>query len=79
MAEASDRLGILRQNLQDAGCDERTVLHCMQLIGDNDWNGLSRLLTKQRRELLRKVHTGQKEIDCLDYLQYQIRKNHMGG
>ena len=63
MAEASDTLGIIYQNLQDAGCDERTTEKCMLPI-----------LFRHRKGLLGTVRLGQKQIDCLDYLIYKIQK-----
>lgn len=33
-----------------------------------------RLLNKERRKLLNAVHNNQKQLDCLDYLIFKIRK-----
>ena len=30
------------------------------------------LLRQQRRKLLGEIHTGQKQLDCLDYLLYRM-------
>ena len=63
MAEANDTFGRLYQNLIDAGCSAETVAQCMELA---------------KRRILRKTgRAGQKRIDCLDYLIYQIQNDKM--
>ncbi len=80
MAEASDRRGLLLQNLKDAGCDEKTISKCMALATENDRKELLRLLSGHKRDLLKTVHSKQKEIDCLDYLVFILKQNeHKGG
>lgn len=74
MPEASDAQGILRQNLLDAGCGADTVRRCMDLAGKQELGALLRVLSRHRRELLNAVHEGEKRIDCLDYLVYQIER-----
>ncbi len=74
MAEASDTLGIIYQNLQDAGCDERTTEKCMALVKKGNYSGLLPILFRHRKGLLGTVRLGQKQIDCLDYLIYKIQK-----
>lgn len=77
MSAASDTMGILHQNLVDAGCGEDLIEACMELAKNNQWNRILPLLSKQRRNLLNSVHDGQKRIDCLDFLVYSINKNHI--
>lgn len=67
------------QNLKDAGCSEemiRTFLDCLK-------KGMVReqldLLAVQRKTLLDRIHREQKEIDCLDYLIYQIERDKAAG
>lgn len=63
------------QNMKDAGCSEDTInrfLHCYQA---GDIKGELKVLSNHRQTLLDKIHKGQKEIDCLDYLVYQIEKS----
>lgn len=76
MANASDTLGILRQNLIDAGCDENTVSKCIAFAGKGEWEKIASVLSAQRSKLLSNVHSGQKQIDCLDFLTYRIKKEH---
>lgn len=74
MAEANDVYGIIHQNLIDAGCDEQTTEQCMTLVKEENIVGMLPILSTHRLSLLDSVHTGQKQIDCLDYLFYQIKK-----
>ena len=74
MPEASDTKGILRQNLIDAGCNQKVVQQCMELAQGKKTAEMKRILARHRQTLLDTVHTGQKQIDCLDYLVYRIEK-----
>ena len=77
MSEASDTMGILHQNLIDAGCSKDLIETCMELAKANKWKRLLPLLAKQRINLLDSVHDGQKQIDCPDFLVYSINKKHI--
>ena len=77
MSDASDTMGILHQNLVDAGCSKDLIETCMELAKANKWKRLLPLLAKQRINLLDSVHDGQKQIDCLDFLVYSINKKHI--
>lgn len=74
MAEAKDTYGSISQNLIDAGCSQQTVEHYMALIQERNMPELFKQLSKHRRYLLDQVHIHQKEIDCLDYLVYTLKK-----
>ena len=77
MSEASDTMGILRQNLIDAGCREDLIKTCMELAKANRWKRILPLLSRQRTNLLDAVRDGQKQIDCLDFLVYTINKKYI--
>ena len=77
MSEASDTIGILHQNLVDAGCSKDLIETCMELAKANKWKRLLPLLAKQRINLLDSVNDGQKQIDCPDFLVYSINKKHI--
>ena len=63
------------QNLKDAGCMP-DMLECIMIHLDEDNIGeLLKLLEQQRNCLLHMVHEREKQIDCLDYLVYQIKRN----
>lgn len=74
MAEASDTLGILRQNLIDAGCGRELAGRCITLAQEKKTGELLLLLSRHRRTLLDGVHQREKQIDCLDFLIYQINR-----
>ena len=61
----------LRQNLLDAGCDGAQIEAFEHLAGSGDRLDL---LEAHRKDLLEKLHQSQRQIDCLDYLLYQLRK-----
>lgn len=63
------------QNLKDAGC-KREMIECFVInLEQNNLENLIKLLEEHRDYLLKKVHKGEKQICCLDYLVYQIRRN----
>lgn len=74
MAQALDTFGILHQNLVDAGCDDKTVELCMTLARKQKRADILPLLSRHRTALLNAVRTGQKQIDCLDFLVYSMQK-----
>ena len=59
--------------LTDAGCDKEMIDDFIKISENN--KKMSKWLDKRRSEILDKVHTHTKELDCLDYLIYQIRKS----
>lgn len=63
------------QNLEDAGCCRKMIESFMAYLEQGDLRGQLELLEKQRNCLLERVHAEEKQIDCLDYLVYQIRRN----
>lgn len=60
------------QNLVDAGCNEETIECCIACLDNGKKDELLKRLENHRNGLLQKVHEGEKQIDCLDYLVYQI-------
>lgn len=76
MAKATDTFGILKQNLEDAGCDKVITDECVELASQNRWNEIPQLLRLHKSQLLDAMHASQNQIDCLDYLVYRIRKEH---
>ena len=61
----------LRQNLVDAGCDPVQIDKFEDLASEGDKVSL---LEIHRKNLLARLHQSQRQIDCLDYLLYQLRK-----
>jgi len=74
MAEANDMYGSIYQNLLDAGCDQQTAEQCMVLVKESQISDMLQILTGYRKTLLCSLHKKQKQIDCLDYLLYKIKK-----
>ncbi len=66
------------QNLKDAGCDQKIIECFMKCMEQKDFNGQLRLMNEHRKCLLDRVHKEEKQIDCLDYLVYQIDRSRMG-
>lgn len=64
----------IRQNLIDAGCDDQLIQSYMTAMQENDRHKCTRLLEGWRRALLDEIHGGEKRLDCLDYLRYQLQK-----
>ncbi len=62
------------QNMKDAGCSQDTINRFLICYQAGDITGELKVLSNHRQILLDEVHKGQKEIDCLDYLVYQIEK-----
>ena len=62
------------QNLEDAGCTQDIIKCCIAYMEQGRKNELLRRLEEHRMGLLNKVHEEEKQIDCLDYLVYQIRR-----
>lgn len=61
-------------NMKDAGCSDDTIQRFLLCYQADDIKGELKVLLNHRQVLLDGVHKGQKEIDCLDYLVYQIEK-----
>lgn len=59
------------QNLIDAGCDEKTIASfgSCKTIKDE-----IKILEKHRYTLLDRSHAVNRQIDCLDYLLYDLQK-----
>ena len=62
------------QNLSDAGCDEDKIAAFIKDMREDKISDGLKLLSTHRRSLLEHLHESQKQIDCLDYLIYQLKK-----
>lgn len=60
----------LLQNLKDAGCEQKLIGEFFKL----EKSAQFRLLAKYRSSLLDKLHNNQKQIDCLDYLIFNLKE-----
>lgn len=68
----------IRQNLLDAGCDARQTEQFLACWRAGQRQAERQLLEAQRCRLLDVLHRAQRQIDCLDYLAYQLRRGAEG-
>lgn len=74
MPNAADTRAVIEENLKDAGFDADNTRRCMEMLSLGNYNELYRFLAEHRKELLDSVHESTKQLDCLDYLVYKLRK-----
>lgn len=67
---------IVLQNLKDADCNSEFIVKFFQLGENGRISEQLRLLSCHRKTLLDKLHLNQEQIDCLDYLIFNI-EHHM--
>ncbi|HIR92657.1 MAG TPA: hypothetical protein IAB98_04460 [Candidatus Egerieimonas intestinavium] len=72
----SGNIQTIIQNLQDAGCDAHIIEEFLALGQEEKTEKQLGLLAKQRKRLLDHVHKEEKQIYCLDYLEFQMKKNY---
>lgn len=75
MAEASDRYGIIFQNLSDAGCEKEMAERCTELIFSGKYEQALALIKPLKKRLLEEIHANQKRVDSLDFLVYKIERS----
>lgn len=59
------------ENLKDAGCELFLIDRFLKL----EKREQLKLLAAHRKQLLDKLHINQKQIDCLDYLIFNLEQN----
>ncbi len=69
-----DRIKVL-QNLKDADCNAELISQFFRMEEAGKVSEQLRLLYRQRKILLERLHLNQKQIDCLDYLIFCINQN----
>lgn len=62
------------QNLKDADCNMDIISRFFQFEEHGKLSEQLRLLFAHRKFLLDKLHKSQKQIDCLDYLIFNIQQ-----
>ncbi|HIT92945.1 MAG TPA: hypothetical protein IAD11_08505 [Candidatus Stercorousia faecigallinarum] len=62
------------QNLKDADCGSDLIANFFRLENARKISEQLRLLASHRKNLLNKLHINQKQIDCLDYLIFNIEQ-----
>ncbi len=61
--------------LRDAGCSAARIRAFTACLEAGDTPGRRAILDRQRRELLAQLHKTERRIECLDYLDYQLRRS----
>lgn len=74
MREYTDNVQAVIQNLRDAGCGRETVEQFLELCRSGECKKQLGLLEKHRKRLLEEIHKYEKQIDCLDYLIFQMNR-----
>ncbi len=59
------------QNLKDAGCEQSFIDEFLKLEKFKQLD----LLAKHKSNLLDNLHKNQKQIDCLDFLIFNLKQN----
>lgn len=72
-----DRKEALIQNLQDAGCNQKIIDEFLDLLDKKQIDKIFILLSRYRSSLLESLHKNQKEIDILDYLIVDLKKQNI--
>lgn len=65
----------ITQNLRDAGCQESFIKSFLDSLDHCTPAEQERMLERERRCILDKVHDEQKKLDRFDYLRYTLRRN----
>ncbi len=61
------------ETLKDAGCSQNMINDFLKQ--SDNYQSVLLWLDKRRSSILDKVHKYSKELDCLDFLIYKIRKS----
>jgi len=64
----------ITQNLRDAGCPEDFIQSFLTSLAHGTPAEQERMLERERRCILEKVHDEQKKLDRFDYLRYALKK-----
>ena len=62
------------QNLKDAGLGDTMIADFINCWRNGSMESGMKLLTAKRKELLDEIHAGQRKLDCLDYLMYELQR-----
>ena len=74
MKSCDEKEILLLRNLKDAGCGAAMTEHVLACEREAKFQGERRLLLRQRRALLQKIHANKKRIDCLDFLLHSVEE-----
>nr|WP_307999552.1 hypothetical protein [uncultured Merdimonas sp.] len=66
----------VEQNLKAAGCNEEIIRDFFSYEKEGGTDRQRVLLEEHRKQLLDRVHAEEKKISCLDYLIFQLDREH---
>lgn len=63
-------------NLKNTGLSNESILRYIELAKQDGISNIERIhiLKQQRQKLLDEIHDKQKNLDCLDYLIYELKR-----
>lgn len=64
----------LMMSLQEIGFSEEEILTYINLSENGGSREQVTMLDRKRKELLKDIHLREKQLDCLDYLRHQLKK-----
>lgn len=64
----------LEECLNDIGCSKEEKEKILKCYAQHDMQEVIHLLRVHRKAILKAIHTGEKQISCLDYLVFQLEK-----
>jgi len=62
----------IEENLRDAGCPDGFIEEFLAACASSTPDIQRRLLERQRRCILERIHAERKRLECFDYLRYQF-------
>lgn len=62
------------QNLKDAGCSDKEIKKLITLYKEGKKEEIYRIMEKHRQNILKNVHKNEKQINCIDYFIYQMKR-----
>ena len=70
----SDRMMEMINKLDKNSCDDEVYDVCCHCVESKDNIKIKKTLNAYRQELLKEIEGDGKQIDCIDYLIYDIKK-----
>lgn len=64
----------LEECLTDAGCSKKEKAEILRCYSEHNIQQMIHLLRMHRKVTLDTIHTGEKQLSCLDYLVFQLEK-----
>ena len=63
------------ENMKAAGCPESDIQSFVHCYESGELKKGMKIISNCRKDILDRIHEEQRKIDCLDYLEYQIKKD----